>query len=256
MKSFQTDLKSFGLIRWKEEAERILDQMGQKEWADKIEAWKGSADLISSETALIETWILLLKEKTFRDEFGELTAKLLKRLLYRDRNFYRIYRENNKDWFDNKQTEEIVESRDDIALEAMEDALSIVGDQTWGDLQTLTMSHPLAVVPVISSFLSLENGPFPRAGTIGTLNNTISNWDNKNLFISQGGPSWRFILDFDQIDEAQMVIPAGQSGNPLSEHFLDFYDLWANGEYWTVPFTKAKVEERAVSRLLLIPASK
>jgi len=255
MKSFQTDLKSVGLIRWKEEAKKILDQMDQKEWADKIKVWEGSADLISGETALIETWIVLLKEKTFRDEFGELTNKLLKRLLYRDRNFYRIYMENEKDWFDNKQTEGIIESRDDIAFEAMEDALSIVGEKTWGDLQTLTMSHPLAVVPVLSSFLSLQKGPFPRAGTNGSLNNTTSFWDSEKLFESKGGPSWRFILDFDDIDQAQMVIPAGQSGHPLSSHFFDFYDLWDRGEYWTVPFSKEKVGERATSKLLLVPAS-
>jgi penicillin amidase len=52
-----------------------------------------------------------------------------------------------------------------------------------------------------------------------------------------------------------MVIPSGQSGNPLSPHFFDFYDLWEGGEYWTVPFTKEKVEERAVSKLKLIPLS-
>jgi penicillin amidase len=75
------------------------------------------------------------------------------------------------------------------------------------------------------------------------------------LFVSQGGPSWRFVLDFDNIDLAQMVIPSGQSGNPLSPHFFDFYDLWEGGEYWTVPFTKEKVEERAVSKLKLIPSS-
>ncbi|MCK4560144.1 MAG: penicillin acylase family protein [Calditrichia bacterium] len=255
MKQFQTDLKSVGLIQWKEEAVKILNQMDQKEWVRKLDAWHGNADLDSRETALIETWVVLLKTKTFSDEFGDLTSKFLHKILYRDRNFYRIYMGNEGNWFDDKLTNNRVETRNDIAKKAMEEAMVIVGDRTWGDLQTLTMSHPLAAVPILSSFLSLQRGPFPRAGTNGSLNNATSFWDKRDSFVSQGGPSWRFVLDFDNIDLAQMVIPSGQSGNPLSPHFFDFYDLWEGGEYWTVPFTKEKVEERAVSKLKLIPLS-
>jgi penicillin amidase len=160
---------------------------------------------------------------------------------------------NEGNWFDDKRTEGRVESREEIAIQAMEKAVALVGDRSWGELQTLTMSHPLASVPLLSTFLSLQRGPFPRAGANGTLNNTTSFWDNEDSFVSQGGPSWRFILDFDDIDKAQMVIPAGQSGNPLSPHFFDFYELWDRGKYWTVPFTKEKVEERAVSKLKLSP---
>jgi penicillin amidase len=255
MKEFQTDVKSIGLIRWKVEAIKILNQMDHEDWTNKINQWEGGADLNSKEAALVETWVVLLKEKTFRDEFGELTNKLLNRLLYRDRNFYRLYIENEEDWFDDKYTNDQVETRDDIAISAMEEALSIIADRSWGDLQTVTMSHPLSVVPIVSSLLALERGPFPRAGTNGSLNNSSSNWNRNGLFTTQGGPSWRFILDFDNIDQAQMVIPAGQSGNPLSAHFFDFYDLWESGEYWTVPFTKDLVEKQAHSKLQLVPLS-
>lgn len=254
MKEFQTDFQSIGLIRWQNEAITILDQMDQKKWAGKLGEWNGRADLNSTETALVETWVMFLKEKTFEDEYTDLTGKLLNRLLYRDRNFYRIYTQNEENWFDDKRTTGQIETRDEIAIMAMEDALAIVGDQNWGDMQSVTMSHPLAVVPVLSSFLSLQNGPFPRAGTSGSLNNSTSIWNQKDSFITQGGPSWRFIIDFENIDQAQMVIPAGQSGNPMSPHFFDFYDLWASGEYWTVPFTREKVEERAMSKLLLRPS--
>jgi penicillin amidase len=115
------------------------------------------------------------------------------------------------------------------------------------------MAHPLAAVPILSTFLSLERGPFPRAGTSGSLNNSITFWDNHESFKTMAGPSWRFILDFEDVDDAKMVIPAGQSGHPLSPHFFDFYELWDKGEYWTVPFTRERVAERAVSILNLVP---
>ena len=253
MKKFQNDLISVGLIQWQDEAIKILDLMGKENLRSRMANWDGSANLNSSEIALLEIWLALLKKKTFEDEFGDLIDKFQNSLLFRNRNFYRIYMNNMENWFDNVETNDLVETRNDIAVGAMEEAITVLGDRTWADVQTLSMSHPLSVIPILSTFLSLEKGPFPRVGTCGSLNNTISFWNNKDSFTGRAGPSWRFILDFDDIDEAQMVIPAGQSGHPLSPHFFDFYDLWKRGEYWTVPFSEEKIKRRAVSKLQLLP---
>jgi penicillin amidase len=253
MKIFQNDLKSTGLVRWKDEAIKILNDIDRPEWAERLANWSENGSLTSRETALLEIWLVLLKKATFQDDFGDLTHNLLNKVLYRERNFYKLYTNYGTDWFDDKRTEGRIETRDELTQKAMKDAIDIVGERSWGDVQTLTISHPLAIVPILSSFLSLERGPFPRAGTSGSLNNSISFWDEKDSFQSVAGPSWRFIMDFDDIDMAQMVMPAGQSGHPLSPHFFDFYDLWEKGEYWTVPFSREKVKERSVSILSLVP---
>jgi penicillin amidase len=253
MKLFQKDFKSTGLVPWKNEAVTVLKSMEHSEWIERLDTWNEFSEIESKETALIETWIVILKIKTFEDDFGDLTKKLLNKLLYRERNFYKIYVNRNSKWFDDVRTQDRVESRDEIAVEAMREALSLVGARSWGDVQTLTMSHPMAAVPILSTILSLERGPFSRAGTSGSLNNTISFWDDEDSFKGIAGPSWRFVMDFENIDEAQMVIPAGQSGNPLDPHFFDFYELWDRGEYWTVPFSEDKIKEKAMSKLLLIP---
>jgi penicillin amidase len=255
MKLFQNDIKSTGLIQWKMEAIKILNSIDQSEWAESLEKWSGTSHLNSKETALLEIWIVQLKKKTFDDDFGDLSRKLLNKLLYRERNFFRLYMNGKSELFDDRRTVDRIETRNEIAVEAMKEALSLVGDRTWGEVQTLTMSHPMAAVPIISSILSLERGAFPRAGTSGSLNNTISFWDHQDSFKGLAGPSWRFIIDFGDIDGAQMVIPAGQSGNPLDPHFFDFYDLWDQGKYWTVPFSRENVEVKSVSKLRLKPTS-
>ena len=53
--------------------------------------WDGTTDVNSKDVALIEIWLMLLKKRTFSDEFGGLTNKFLNKILYRERNFYRIY---------------------------------------------------------------------------------------------------------------------------------------------------------------------
>ncbi|UCE24901.1 MAG: penicillin acylase family protein, partial [Candidatus Zixiibacteriota bacterium] len=55
------------------------------------------------------------------------------------------------------------------------------------------------------------------------------------------------------VDSATMVLPAGNSGNPMSDHFFDFNQMWVSGEQWVVPFSYEKVKERAAGILKLIP---
>ncbi len=253
MKDFQLDLKSLALFRWKDEVKRILVQLDQKQWMPGIEEWQGNTDIDSKVTALVETWLSIIKGYTFDDDFPDLSDKFLNRIQYRDRNFDRIYFDAQSTWFDDIRTVGKVETRDELAVKAMKEAIERVGSQRWGDVQTLTMAHPMAQVPIVSSLLSLKRGPFPRSGTTGSLNNSTAYIGEKGEFIGRGGPSWRFIIDFNDINGTQMVIPAGQSGNPLSEHFFDFYDLWFNGDYWTVPFDQKEVKEHTVSTLILKP---
>ena len=118
------------------------------------------------------------------------------------------------------------------------------------------MQHPMAVLPIISSFLSLKTDTEPHAGTPGTLNKSFVTRIDSTSYRSIAGPSMRFIVDFANVDNATIVLPAGNSGNPMSEHFLDFYDMWKNNERWNVPLSREKVDEKTVSKLMLIPEEK
>ncbi len=253
MKMYQQDLKSIQLLRWKNEAISVLNEIDEGDWIEILRQWEGSTDLDSRATALTETWLALLKQYTFEDDFKDLVNNFHSRINYRDRNFESLYFSGDSKWFDDLSTENQTENRHDMALKAMREALVKVNNKRWGDIQSLTMTHPMAVVPILSTFLSLQKGPFPRAGTTGSLNNSTAFWDEAGEFICKGGPSWRFIIDFDDIDDVQVVLPAGQSGHPLSPHFFDFYKLWEKGDYWVLPFSKEEVEKQAVSKLKLIP---
>jgi penicillin amidase len=152
------------------------------------------------------------------------------------------------------KTKDKIEFRTDIIRKAMKTAIDLVGDKKWGELQTVTMAHPLAQVPILSSMLELQRGPFARGGTAGTLNASF-NVLTENGFKAIVGPSWRFIIDFADLDAATIVIPSGQSGHPLSSHFFDFYPIWVTGQRWNVPFSEKIVHSNAVSKVILKPGS-
>jgi penicillin G amidase len=243
---FQMDFNSEYLLRWKAEAVNILMNLNEKDWTERISAWNGNAESNTTEAALMQYWMFLFRKNTFGDEIGKLQSKI---------KFNLIEKENlpeNSAWFDDVKTKDKVESRNDIAEAAMKNAIKLVGDKKWGELQSVTMAHPLAQVPVLGSLLGLERGPFARGGTAGTLNASF-NVLTENGFKAIVGPSWRFIIDFADVDAATVVIPSGQSGHPLSSHFFDFYPLWVKGERWNVPFSKKNVQKSAVSKVILKP---
>ncbi len=244
MKKFQLDLVSVNILKWKNEINKILLEIGEIMMAESINNWKGSADINSKSTALIETWMIILIREIFEDELPNHMKEFYNQTYNRERNLFSLYFSNDE-MFLNKS--EGGGDRHEIATRAMREAIQIVDRKSWGEIQTLTMAHPLAEVPLLSSLLSLRRGPFPRPGVTSSLNNSTSFWNEEGKFVSRGGPSWRFILDFENSDQTQIVIPAGQSGHPLSPHFFDFYSLWEQGEYWVLPFSKDEVIERSES---------
>lgn len=244
--NFQMDFNSEYLLRWKSEAVEILTELNQTDWAKKITEWNGNAESNSTQAALMQYWLFLFKKNTFEDEVGKLQFHI---------KFNLIEKENlpeNSAWFDNIKTKDKVESRTEVVAEAMKSAIELVQDKKWGELQTVTMAHPLSQVPVLGGLLGLEQGPFARGGTAGTLNASFNTLID-NGFKAIVGPSWRFIIDFADVDAATIVIPSGQSGHPLSNHFFDFYPLWVSGERWNVPFSEKIVQKNAISKVVLKP---
>jgi penicillin amidase len=249
---FQQDRQSAFLMLWRQDLVDALHSAGRNDLADRMTEWDGSMEADSREAALMELWLFHMKQMIFKDEMGELVPQLNRREIFRDRVLYNTYHEPYPIWFDNIETDDVFETRDQIAQLALEKALEETDGGEWGAFQMLNPAHPFSVVPVIGWLLDLEKGPFPRAGSNSTLNASFS-IPEKDHFKVLAAPSWRFVIDFNDIDAAKMMAPAGQSGHPLDAHFFDFYDMWESGQMWNVPFSREKVYARSYSVLNLLP---
>ena len=136
----------------------------------------------------------------------------------------------------------------------MKRAISTAGNRTYGELSTLTVSHPLSSVRLLDRWLRLSRGPVPVGGDAGSLNANFNGWDEKTReFRSQIGPSMRFVLDWSDPDSFTINGALGQSGNPLSPHYDDFFLPSLRGERWTLPFSREKQRASEVARLHLVP---
>lgn len=242
----QMDYYDVSLLRWVEKLKKPLMDFGPEgiNMSEKLASWDGYSGKESGETAFIYTFIFRLKKNMFEDEIGDSYKRV--------KDFWLLAALDNDTliWYDDITTPDIKESGKEIINKTLKESLEITRGKTWGDLQSFKMEHPFAVVPVLKDLLHLSYGPWEWGGTLGTPNQSYSTY-NENHFDVIIGCSWRFIIDFANPDAIKMVLPAGNSGNPMSPHFDDFLDMWRSGKYWTVPLSKEKVYHSANSLLKL-----
>ncbi len=158
-------------------------------------------------------------------------------------------------WWDDIGTVDRRESRDDIFLLAATDAAADVeqwasGARGWDQVHGARFRHPLADGGRLFNWF-FSRGPVPVSGD-GT---TVMRISHRRLegFAAWEHPSWRQVLDVGSWDTSKVVLPAGQSGHPMSPHYFDQNDLWRQGEYRSLVYSRAAVNGAATSRQLLTP---
>jgi penicillin amidase len=160
-------------------------------------------------------------------------------------------------WFDDRSTPNVIETRDDIARQAADDALAGLRARfgnpaawRWDEAHALTFSHPLSGGGRILDWF-FSRGPVPVGGDSMTVNKTTT--DLRRPYATTEAASYRQILDVGAWDESVGVNTTGQSGHPRSPHYFDQNRLWRQVEYRPLPFTRGAVDAATVSRLELVP---
>jgi penicillin G amidase len=124
--------------------------------------------------------------------------------------------------------------------------------QNWKYGQTgfhhALIRHPLTDAVNAATRAKLTVGPLPRGGDGQTINAT-GNGDNQ-----VSGGSFKIVVDTEDWDNSVGMNTPGQSGNPDDPHYRDLFELWARGRYFTVAYSRQKVEAVKESVMRLEPA--
>jgi penicillin amidase len=195
--------------------------------------------------------------RTFFDEMGDPLFDQFYEWAGAERpaGLYAILDEPDSRWFDDIATLGRRETRDHIFVLAAIDAATAFrtehgGSRPWGEAHAAQFAHPLgAGAWPLRRFLN--RGPIPVVGDAFTVNRV--SYNRLQPFSAWEIPSWRQIIDVGEWDEARVVLPAGQSGHPLSPHFFDQNEMWRMGQYRQQAYSRAAVEAARAHRLLLIP---
>jgi penicillin amidase len=242
----QMDVRDVWALRHLPRAVQAAERAGLGDAAGTLRGWNGEARVDSRAAALFYVWIEELRTRVGADEFRGKTVYFPRTTLDR------VLARGGGPWVDDVSTDSS-ETLDGLAAAAMRTAVERVGEQTWGQLHTTHIDHPMGVVAALDRAFRLNIGPFPNGGSPYTVN--VSGWGGRTPpFSNAYGSSQRHVVDMADPDgSGGFVIPTGQSGNPFSRHYRDQTPLWREGRLWRIPLDRGKAEARAVSRMTLRP---
>jgi penicillin G amidase len=246
MTQMQLDYVSGRALQWRDLAAAGAEQLGREPLAQRLRSWTGTLAPSDTLATVFTYWTRQMTRHLFEDELGVdwPAAGSLRDI---------VLTEGITRFINDGRTPE-AETAVDISARAMRDALGMAAGRPFGEVQTLTMVHPLSQAQLTDRLLNLNRGPIPRGGDSESLNLTGATFiPETGMFRASVAPSMRFVMEWADVDAFTIAIPLGQSGNPLSPHYDDFLPLFDDNEPWVVPFSREAVEARAASTLWLVP---
>ncbi len=110
---------------------------------------------------------------------------------------------------------------------------------TWGDMHSISLSHPLRFIPIIGRYYRF--GTFPVSGGSTTIMKTANRLTDQRHTASYGSNA-RHISDMSDLDSNYLVLLGGQDGWINSTTFLDQVTLWRTGGYVRVPMRMRTIQ--------------
>jgi penicillin amidase len=151
-----------------------------------------------------------------------------------------------------------IAARDALVAKSMDEAVAELTKRFGPDMQAwkygqekfhhALIRHPLSDAVNAATRAKLMAGPLPRGGD-GTTVSATGNGDNQ-----ASGGSLKIIADTEDWDNSVGLNTPGQSGDPDSPHYRDLFQLWAQGQYFPIAYSRPKVDSVTESVLRLAPA--
>ena len=223
-----------------------------------LRPWTGEMDRERPEPLIFAMWLRQLNRELYADELGELFVDYWH---LRPRTVRHMLTES-QDWCDNVETE-AQETCDDVLSASLSAAIQRLVDDhggdpaawRWGDAHRAPFSHQVVSrIPVVADILDIsvetDGGDFTvnRGGT-----SVIS---ASAPFSHIHGATFRGIYDLADLSQSRFMIPAGQSGNPLSPHFGGLNEAWRDGQFLHLDQLPAELSETGLGTLTLRPTAR
>jgi len=169
-------------------------------------------------------------------------------------------------WWDNKQTPDITEGRDEIIRQALVAArLELTkelgkdpDDWQWGKLHQLTLRSAVLGGDNLGGLSgSVLRAIFNRGGLEMPGGSSIvdaNGWNAGVGYEVDWAPSMRMVVDLSDLDASTWVNQTGESGHPMSPHYSDQIDAWVEGRQYPWPFSRKAVQAAASDTLTLLPS--
>ncbi len=216
MQRFQLDVldtAAQSLVRYVLSAVHPADGVDAQAY-QALQGWDYNMTVNSTAASIWYTFMTYYEQETFGDEYKAAGAENLTLPQFNTLENLTI-NDPTSPWFDNV-TSGVAQTRDVVVRLAFNDTVAqlaatlgpMVANWQWGRIHYREFDH-------LSGLAALQRGPYSAGGDGFTLNVAGG-------LVSKGGPSWRQIIDFSNLNNSLAIFPGGESGNPLSVHYDDF----------------------------------
>ncbi|PIQ49348.1 MAG: penicillin acylase family protein [Cytophagales bacterium CG12_big_fil_rev_8_21_14_0_65_40_12] len=149
------------------------------------------------------------------------------------------------------------QKRDELLTEAFNNGVAYLAETLGEDMgqwqygqekyKHTAMPHALGDLVNAELKAKMNLGPLPRGGNSYTPGSTGGG--NRQT----SGASFRMIVNTGDWDAAVATNGPGQSGNPESPFYSNLFEPWAKDQYFSVYYSKEKINEVSVEKTVLKP---
>ncbi|UCH75385.1 MAG: penicillin acylase family protein [Rhodospirillales bacterium] len=125
----------------------------------------------------------------------------------------------------------------------------------WGDLHRAVFRHQTLGSLALLSWLvepSIATDGGDHTVNVGSLPGGAA----REPFTHVHGSVFRAVYDLSDLPASRYMIPAGQSGNPLSSHYRDLLAPWRNGGHIEIAGTREQLANAGYDHLVLMPVQR
>ena len=201
-----------------------------------LQNWDGNYNSESIAPTIYNRFLFEFLVNTYKDEMGKAFDQFINTPIQK-KNVAVQMAKTSSVWWDDLNTPNIKEIRQDILARSIKNAISFLETQlgndlenwTWNKVHTVEYKHSIGEVPSLRKYFNV--GPFEVMGGNEVINNQLFKLDSTGYYKVHSGPSTRRVIDFSDVEKSVSILPTGQSGNPLSDHYKDQAEKYNKGEF-------------------------
>ncbi|AFV00306.1 penicillin acylase family protein [Simiduia agarivorans] len=213
-------------------------------WRTRFAQWLKNpvAAADSVEALVFQQWYLCLAETVFKSRLGEDYDALIKQNYVLNQALdVLIASDRHAQWWQGQRAQTIDRALAQ-ALAMLEKQLgNNVAQWRLDRLQRAQAPHELAqALPVLAGVLNAQ--PAPWGGTPAAVGRANYRYDRP--FQVRNGATVRVVAELDATIHAASVMPGGQSGHPLSDHYADQWPHWLAGDLLPIVRPADPIQQR------------
>lgn len=244
------------------------DQAMERRIVRELDAWNLRVDVDSFAAAAYEIMRLHLLDLVFGDKLGPLGS------FYKGQTHSEIFAasafggkagmalarllENEQSWWFHNAATGQPRTRDELLRLALKRTAAtlyeLIGKDprkwAWGKVHQVEFAHLLGRGRLLRALFN--RGQFPVGGDEHTVWMTANDLQLPFGLVKVSA-TYRQVVDVGDWDKSTAILPTGQSGQPLSDHYADMIDMWREGEQHPMLWTRAAIDAQAEATLWLRP---